>query len=1277
MKTMKKISMILSATLAVFALASCKQDININPADGETVVGSIPFELAASADEFATRTALDATTWNVSWESATQRPDAKADSIYVVTTDEAWGADGDAPTAAAFGFNGSTFSTESTIADGEHTFYFLYSNNGQKKYHRTSGTTHQLYANQSMDATAPTAGLRAYDALAGKVTVKTPAPIASVVMSHLYSLMKVTLKNQTGADMTVTSFSMTVAEGTYLNGINAVGFSGETPVATYNKKGSNVVTVNIANGEIKAGATLDVYFVILPLTNYSGDVTFQVATASDTYTKTNTVSALSFAAGSHNSASYTLKNADAKVTEPVGKTGWYRVEDASWLKAGDKVAIVAPDESLAMSTTQNANNRGSVSIVKGTDGDYQTFTSSSSDYQIFVLEAGTKDESFAFKCSNGAQEGKYIYASSSEKNNLLSKDDKDANASFTVSVLSGLATVIAQGENTRNYLKFNINTQNNNPIFSCYASSSTLPAVSIYKQYGEAASYTLTVDPNTVNGTIDADPKGSVQAGTNVTLTATPADGYVLDAWSVKDEAGADAATVVNNTFSMPAKNVTVSATFKSATAVDFTTIAELKAKITGDAEVTLTGTLSGVIVTYVNGVNAFLKDATGSILFYNSGHGLKQGQTFTGSITELKAKVFKGLREITEIDFAEGDGFEGDEAAVSPVTVTLADLFGHYDDYESEYVKVENLVSGTSATDARSTIDVSQGDYSYKVYTNVAIAVNTGDVFSATGTITKYNTTEELKVWTADGIVKDGSTPVVVEPTIEASDITDVAAAGVTDATATVTISNADGYDLAVTCDETVVTEASLDGSTLTYSVSENTTTDVRNGSITISLTKTGSTPVEKTITVSQLAASGGGDEPKTSTLNFTAKCDGSGTADDNVAWTVSSDGTESNFDTSKGIHYGTGKAAVQYITLSTSGISGTISKVVVNASTASGVTATVGVTVGGNAFGGDAQSLTSSAADYTFEGSASGTIIVTVTKPASATGALYVKSIAVTYLSGSGGGTGGEVPTATVVTGEASEIAADKATLNGSYSGATGTITETGFEYGTSSSLGSSVSASTNASFSAVLSNLAASTTYYFRAYAKESVGGVTSTRYGDVQTFTTTSGGSTTGGKYVKVTAASDLVYGESQKYLIVYEGTVVSKALDGSQTTAADMKKGFEVTISSGEIAATDAINAKAVFIVTDESSDFVLKAASGVYFYNTSSTSNGFSVNQDLTTANKYKVAVSFEESGAANITAAGSYLRWNSGSSIFNFYKASSYTSQEPIALYKYVEGSN
>ena len=134
-------------------------------------------------------------------------------------------------------------------------------------------------------------------------------------------------------------------------------------------------------------------------------------------------------------------------------------------------------------------------------------------------------------------------------------------------------------------------------------------------------------------------------------------------------------------------------------------------------------------------------------------------------------------------------------------------------------------------------------------------------------------------------------------------------------------------------------------------------------------------------------------------STLIFTAACSGSGTADDNVSWTVTSDGTESTYEADKGIHYGTGSAAVQYIKLTTSGIAGTIKKVVVNASAASEVSATAAVTVGGSAFGGDAQSVTTSAAEYTFTGSASGAIEVTITKPSSATKALYCKSIVVYY--------------------------------------------------------------------------------------------------------------------------------------------------------------------------------------------------------------------------------------------------------------------------------------
>lgn len=140
---------------------------------------------------------------------------------------------------------------------------------------------------------------------------------------------------------------------------------------------------------------------------------------------------------------------------------------------------------------------------------------------------------------------------------------------------------------------------------------------------------------------------------------------------------------------------------------------------------------------------------------------------------------------------------------------------------------------------------------------------------------------------------------------------------------------------------------------------------------------------------------------ETKTSTLTFTTACGGTGTADDGASWTVTSDADESNYDNTKGIHYGTSKKAVSYLELKTNSISGTITNVKVNASGASETSAKLDITIGGQAFG-EQKNLTSNATEYEFTGSAQGEILVSLTQE-SAKKALYVKSIAVTYVTGS----------------------------------------------------------------------------------------------------------------------------------------------------------------------------------------------------------------------------------------------------------------------------------
>ena len=138
-------------------------------------------------------------------------------------------------------------------------------------------------------------------------------------------------------------------------------------------------------------------------------------------------------------------------------------------------------------------------------------------------------------------------------------------------------------------------------------------------------------------------------------------------------------------------------------------------------------------------------------------------------------------------------------------------------------------------------------------------------------------------------------------------------------------------------------------------------------------------------------------------SSLIFIESCGGSGIANDGVEWTVKSDAAESTFDSNRGVHYGTSSKAVSYIKIQTNEINGTIAKVVVNTSGASGTGAVVSVAVDGTAFTifddkTTSSSITTTASDYTFTGSASGTILVAITQT-SAQKAIYCKSIIVYY--------------------------------------------------------------------------------------------------------------------------------------------------------------------------------------------------------------------------------------------------------------------------------------
>lgn len=160
---------------------------------------------------------------------------------------------------------------------------------------------------------------------------------------------------------------------------------------------------------------------------------------------------------------------------PVKKHGnYYLVTSADELVAGACYMIVAKDgEKTYVMAAQKSSNRGQAEVAVEED----LITNPGADACELVLEAGTKIGTWAFY--DEANSG-YLYAASSSSNHLKIEGPKSANSSATIEFdASGNATIKFQGENTRNWLRYNSGSD----LFSCYASGQQ--DVQLYKLYTE------------------------------------------------------------------------------------------------------------------------------------------------------------------------------------------------------------------------------------------------------------------------------------------------------------------------------------------------------------------------------------------------------------------------------------------------------------------------------------------------------------------------------------------------------------------------------------------------------------------------------------------------------------------------------------------------------------------------------------------------------------------------------------------------------------------------
>ena len=246
------------------------------------------------------------------------------------------------------------------------------------------------------------------------------------------------------------------------------------------------------------------------------------------------------------------------------------------LTATDYNAIVKKEENSTLSLTnikfQNFDLNSNASLVgsKNQDGvitlNNVTITGCSNPNLAYIYKTRVTNDQLVLEGSLNFDEnysGAAIYAAAETKDSgttgrVSVGNDFTANQPITV--------YWGNGSNTAGTMKEDIvvaigTTEANASFFKLTDENWTLQRQS-NGDLKMKELHTIAIADGITNGTVTADLTSAIK-GTEVTLTVTPEGGYELDALTVKDGENNEI-TVNDNKFTMPASDVTVSATFKS-----------------------------------------------------------------------------------------------------------------------------------------------------------------------------------------------------------------------------------------------------------------------------------------------------------------------------------------------------------------------------------------------------------------------------------------------------------------------------------------------------------------------------------------------------------------------------------------------------------------------------------------------------------------------------------------------------------------------------------------
>ena len=242
------------------------------------------------------------------------------------------------------------------------------------------------------------------------------------------------------------------------------------------------------------------------------------------------------------------KETTYKVTPNVQENGTVTADPNQNIKAGQTVTLTLnPNNGFVLKTLEVNSTKGTVQTNKVNDNTY-TFTMPESNVGVNVYFEKKQAETYSITVNQS-------------QNGSVTADQQTAKANATVTLtvtpedgykLDSLSVTADNGQT--------VNVDSINYSFTMPASNVTVSASFKKVEDPKPETYDVTVTQPTEGGTIDARPKSAAK-DVEITLTASPEKGYVLDKFTVTSNG--QEIPVNGNKFKMPAGDVSVTATFK------------------------------------------------------------------------------------------------------------------------------------------------------------------------------------------------------------------------------------------------------------------------------------------------------------------------------------------------------------------------------------------------------------------------------------------------------------------------------------------------------------------------------------------------------------------------------------------------------------------------------------------------------------------------------------------------------------------------------------------